>query len=172
MKKPERHIFINGKIFTSDDRLPYADSMVVEAGRIVWIGTGADMPKEYAEIITGQPHTEDGCSSVTDLKGRRVIPGFVDAHMHPVMLADFRRKITAMPPEINSIEDLVEAVRKRREQQAAGEWIEGWGYDEQGLLEKRSPTRYDLDRGCSDSPVSIMRTYPLRKQYGAQTGWH
>ena len=45
-----------------------------------------------------------------------------------------------MPPEINSIEDLVEAVRKRREQQAAGEWIEGWGYDEQGLLEKRSPT--------------------------------
>ena len=158
MKKSERHIFINGKIFTSDDRLPYADSMVVEAGRIVWIGTGADMPKEYAELIAGQPHTEDGCSSVTDLKGRRVIPGFVDAHMHPVMLADFRRKITAMPPEINSIEDLVEAVRKRREQQKAGEWIEGWGYDEQGLLEKRSPTRYDLDRGCSDSPVSIMRT--------------
>ena len=98
MKKPERHIFINGKIFTSDDRLPYADSMVVEAGRIVWIGTGADMPKEYAEIITGQPHTEDGCSSVTDLKGRRVIPGFVDAHMHPVMLADFRRKITQCRP--------------------------------------------------------------------------
>ena len=158
MKKPERHIFINGKIFTSDDRLPYADSMVVETGRIVWIGTGSDMPKEYAEIIAGQPHTEDGCSSVTDLKDRRVIPGFVDAHMHPVMLADFRRKITAMPPEINSIEDLVEAVRKRREQQTAGEWIEGWGYDEQGLLEKRSPTRYDLDRGCSDSPVSIMRT--------------
>ena len=48
--------------------------------------------------------------------------------------------------------------QKRREQQTAGEWIEGWGYDEQGLLEKRSPTRYDLDRGCSDSPVSIMRT--------------
>ena len=87
-----------------------------------------------------------------------MIPGFVDAHMHPVMLADFRKKITAMPPEINSIEDLVEAVRERRGQQAAGEWIEGWGYDEQGLLEKRSPTRYDLDRGCSDSPVSIMRT--------------
>ena len=59
--------------------------------------------------------------------------------MHPVMLADFRKKITAMPPEINSIEDLVEAVRERRGQQAAGEWIEGWGYDEQGLLEKRSP---------------------------------
>ena len=158
MKKSEKHIFINGKIFTSDDSHPYADSMIVEEGRIIWIGTKSDMPKEYAEIIAGQPCTGDGCSSVTDLQGRRVIPGFVDAHMHPVMLADFRKKITAMPPEINSIEDLVKAVRERREQQTAGEWIEGWGYDEQGLLEKRSPTRYDLDRGCSDSPVSIMRT--------------
>ena len=158
MKKSEKHIFINGKIFTSDDGCPYADTMVVEGERISWIGTESNMPKEYAEIISGRPYAQDGVSSVTDLKGRRVIPGFVDAHMHPVMLADFRKKITAMPPEINSIEDLVEAVRERRGQQAAGEWIEGWGYDEQGLLEKRSPTRYDLDRGCSDSPVSIMRT--------------
>ena len=56
MKKPERHIFINGKIFTSDDRLPYADSMVVEAGRIVWIGTGSDMPKEYADSLQAAAH--------------------------------------------------------------------------------------------------------------------
>lgn len=154
MKQTQKHIFINGKIFTADDTLPFADSMVTENGRIVWIGEKSCMPQEYAEFIS----TQSGSSDVTDLNGRRVIPGFVDAHMHPVMLADFRKKITAMPPEINSIEDLVEAVRNRREQQAPGEWIEGWGYDEQGLLERRSPTRYDLDRGCSDSPVSIMRT--------------
>ena len=103
MIKSEKHIFINGKIFTSDDSHPYADSMIVEKGRIIWIGTKSDMPKEYAEITAGQPCTGDGCSSITDLQGRRVIPGFVDAHMHPVMLADFRKKITAMPPEINSI---------------------------------------------------------------------
>ena len=168
MKKSEKHIFINGKIFTSDDSCPYADTMVVEGGRIIWIGTESDMPKEYAEIISEQPHAEDGCSSVTDLQGRRVIPGFADTHMHPVMLADFRKKITAMPPEINSIEDLVEAVRKRREQQTAGEWIEGWGYDEQGFLEKRSPTRYDLDRGCSDSPYPLCVHVHI---YAASTVW-
>ena len=158
MKQSEKHIFINGKIFTSDESCPYADSMVTEGGRIVWIGEKASMPQEYAEMIAAHPCTENGSSPVTDLKNRRVIPGFVDAHMHPVMLADFRKKITAMPPEINSIEDLTAAIKERREHQAPGEWIEGWGYDEQGLLEKRSPTRYDLDRGCSDSPVSIMRT--------------
>lgn len=158
MNQSEKHIFINGKIFTSDSSCPYADSMVTQNGRILWIGSIKDMPSEYAGELSGKNGAEGAGCPVTDLEGRRVIPGFVDAHMHPVMLADFRRKITAMPPEINSIEDLVHAIRKRREQQAPGEWIEGWGYDEQGLLEKRSPTRYDLDRGCSDSPVSIMRT--------------
>lgn len=137
-------IFINGKIFTSDSSAPYADSMIVRDGRVAWIGQQADLP--------------DAEGTVTDLGGKRVIPGFVDAHMHPVMLADFRKRITVMPPEINSIEELVSAIRRRREAQGPEKWIEGWGYDEQGLLEKRSPTRYDLDRGCSDAPVSMMRT--------------
>lgn len=165
MKQSEQHIFINGKIFTSNKQLPYADSMVTENGRILWIGQESDMPEDYRRIpgyrpsqMQEGPSAETGASSVTDLQGRRVIPGFVDAHMHPVMLADFRKQITAMPPQINSIEDLVQAVRSRREEQGPGQWILGWGYDEQGLLEKRSPTRYDLDRGCSDAPVSIMRT--------------
>ena len=137
-------IFINGKIFTSDSASPYADSMIVQDGRITWIGQKADLP--------------DTEGTVTDLGGKRVIPGYVEAHLHPDMLADFRKRITVMPPEINSIEELVSAIRRRREEQGPGEWIEGWGSDEQGLLEKRSPTRYDLDRGCSDAPVSMMRT--------------
>ena len=67
--------------------------------------------------------------------------------MHPVMPADYCKKITAMPPNINSIADLIRAVRERRACQKPGQWIEGWGYDEQALAEKRSPNRYDLDKG-------------------------
>lgn len=143
-----KHLFINEKIFTSDAKHPYADAMVVQDGKILWTGEQDAMPAAWKEEI----------ASVTDLEGRRVIPGFVDAHMHPVMLADFLKKITIMPPEINSIEELVSAIQKKRSQQPAGAWIQGWGYDEQGFSEKRSPNRYDLDRGCSDSPVSITRT--------------
>lgn len=137
-------IFINGKIFTSDGRRPWADAMIAEDGKIVWIGSGKELP--------------DRKGQVTDLKGRRVIPGFVDAHMHPVMLADFQKKIAVMPPGIRSLKDLEEAVRDCRGKQGPGQWIRGWGYDEQALAEKRSPNRWDLDRGCSDAPVSIMRT--------------
>ena len=195
MNTSGKHMFINGKIFTSDDSRPYADSMIIENGVVTWIGEQADIPKEYlplpvAESCAAEPCAAEPCAAeqqvieqyaaeqagrlsemgqadgsfaaegtqITDLKGRRVIPGFVDAHMHPVMLADYRKKITIMPPEINSIEELIQAVRERRQLQGPGQWIEGWGYDEQGLAEKRSPNRYDLDAGCSDAPVSIVRT--------------
>lgn len=151
-------IFKNGKIFTSDPLAPEADCMAVTSGRIEWIGREKDIPSRYSAALTDDADALSRTVKVVDLQNRRVIPGFVDAHMHPVMLADFQKKITAMPPSVRSIEDLVDAVRKRREDQGPGQWIEGWGYDEQGLLEKRSPTRYDLDRGCSDAPVSIMRT--------------
>ena len=143
----DRHLFTNGNIFTSAGDQPCADTMAVENGRILWIGKQPEMPESLSS-----------CPSVTDLGGRRVIPGFIDAHMHPVMLADMRKQITVMPPAINSIEELVSAVKKRRETQKPGEWISGWGYDEHGLKEQRSPSRYDLDRGCSDSPVYMLRT--------------
>lgn len=144
MSHSNSYIFINGKIFTADDENPYGDSMIVKNKKICWIGRQTDLPSQKGTII--------------DLQGKRVIPGFVDSHMHPIMLADFRKKITAMPPAVNTIEDLVQAIKDCRKKQGPGKWIEGWGYDEQGLAEKRSPNRYDLDRGCSDSPVSIMRT--------------
>lgn len=150
MKETEKHIFINAKIFTSDCKNPYADSMAVENGLITWIGREADLPEKYRQNLKKY--------QITDLKGRRVIPGFVDAHMHPVMLADCQKQITVMPPKINSIEELVQAVKKQKDNQKPGQWILGWGYDEQGLMEKRSPNRYDLDRGCSSAPVSVMRT--------------
>lgn len=113
MKQTAREIFINGIIFTADPENPYADSMIVEDGRIAWIGRSEDMPETDRQDLK------------TDLQGRRVIPGFVDAHMHPVMLADCRRQITVMPPEINSIEELVRAVHKCRERQGADQWVLG-----------------------------------------------
>ena len=161
MESRQKTIFINGNLFTSRTDCPYGDSMAVEDGMIRWVGEKDAMPEEYRAAVR---KAVDGGSSgpqdwkVIDLKGRRVIPGFVDAHMHPVMLAEFRKKIAVMPPEIHSIGELTEAVRKRRQEQGPDMWIEGWGYDEGELLEKRSPNRYDLDRGCSDAPVSVMRT--------------
>ena len=73
-------VFINGKVFTADTKEPFEECFVVEDGVISWIGKQEDLPE------TGYP--------VTDLGGKRVIPGLVDSHMHPVILADCAAKIS------------------------------------------------------------------------------
>ena len=137
-------IIENAKLFTCDPNCQKADSMIVEDGFIRWVGKREDRPAcEFPKI---------------DLSGARVIPGFVDVHMHPVMLADFSKQISALPPNVYSIEELVKKIHTWRMTHGTDEWCLGWGYDEGKFQERRSPTRYDLDRGCSDAPVSIMRT--------------
>lgn len=140
--------FENARIATQDPTAPQADTMVVDGERIAWIGFSTDIPPVYAG---------SACKAV-DLGGARVIPGFVDAHMHAVMLADYSRQISALPPKINSIAELVEAIREQRARQDADTWIHGWGYDEALLAEGRSPNRYDLDAGSDGAPVCMMRT--------------
>lgn len=142
-------LYVNGKIFTSDNDAPYAQAMAVKDGRIAWIGS--DEEAEAAGL-------RDEVSETVDLGAKRILPGFVDCHMHAIMLADFAGQISVLPPEIYSIKDLIRAVQNVRKGQSAGEWIQGWGYDEGKLSEGRAPNRHDLDQGCSDSPVIVQRT--------------
>ena len=140
-------IYENGKIFTSDRENLYGEAMLVEDGFIRKVGKAEEIEKLASQ----------DCQRV-DLQGHRVIPGFIDAHMHPMMLADYSRQISALPPKIHSIEELIQAIREKREEQGPGKWCLGWGYDEGKFAERRSINRWDLDKGCSDSPVSIIRT--------------
>ena len=136
--------FHNGRIFTSNSAQPYAEAMAVRNGRIEWIGDD-----EKSKTFEGKR---------VDLQGRRILPGFIDAHMHPLFLANTAKQIACMVPLVHSIEEMIEEVRKQREKQQVGEWIEGWGYDEGKLAEGRSPSRADLDQAVTDSPIIITRT--------------
>ena len=115
---------------------------MVEDGVIKWIGN--DPADEKSETI--------------DLKGKTVIPGIIDAHMHPMMLAEYSKRIACLPPRVNSIEDLIDEISEAAKTTEEGGWICGWGYDEGKYAEKRSPNRYDLDRGCADKPVFLVRS--------------
>ncbi|MGJ9384386.1 amidohydrolase [Salipaludibacillus sp. CF4.18] len=143
----DTRIFYNGQIFTSNPMMPYANAMVVREGRVTWIGIGEKKDLE-----------EELVSHSIDLQGRRVLPGFIDAHLHPLYLANASKQIACTPPIVYSIQDLVLEIRKRQESQSTGEWIESWGYDEGKLTEKRAPTRVDLDRATTDAPVIVTRT--------------
>jgi predicted amidohydrolase YtcJ len=136
--------YINGKIFTANPEKLYANTMVVRDGKVAWIGCQADLEKMDGECV--------------DLQGRRVLPGLIDAHLHPLYLANASKQIACTPPLVNSIDDLIKQVRSLRGAQGKDQWVEGWGYDEGKLLERRSPTRWDLDQAATDVPVIITRT--------------
>lgn len=136
--------FKNGKIFTSNKDMPYAESFIVENGIIAWIGSEKDMPPIDCEKV--------------DLQGRSVIPGFVDSHMHPVILADCAQKISCLPPVVRSIEELIAAIKEEAKIKKHGEWIQGWGYDEEKFAEHRAPNRWDLDKASIDHPIELLRS--------------
>ncbi|AXI01348.1 amidohydrolase [Sporosarcina sp. PTS2304] len=117
--------------------------MSIKDGVIQWIGKEEDLQSEGERI---------------DLKGQRVLPGFIDAHVHPLYLAKFYKQICILPPIIHSIDELIEHIEKVENEQGVGQWIEGWGFDEGKLEEKRSPTRYDLDKASTTSPIIMTRT--------------
>ena len=119
-------IYENGKIFTSDKENLYAEAMLTEDGVIRKVGS-----REEVEKLAPQD-----CERV-DLQGRRVIPGFVDAHMHPLMLADYSRQISALPPKIRSIEELIQAADLTKEQYS--------GVDLEQFIEDFSVTKEDVN---------------------------
>ena len=143
--------YINGKVFTSTKGRLYAEGFMVEDGRIIKVGA-------TEEILDEGKSGSDGSCEIIDLNGATVIPGIVDAHMHPFMLANYSKQIVCLPPRVSSIEDIIREVKKARDEKGPDTWILGWGYDEGKLAEHRTPNRYDLDKGCSDAPVLLYRT--------------
>lgn len=153
-----KKLFCHGKIFTADRRQLFVQAMLIDDGIITWIGSD-----EEAGRIKANDSLQDDLMQI-DLQGRTVIPGFVDAHLHPMMLAECSKQIACLPPKINSIEELIQTIADVRDelQHSEGDgtlpWICGWGYDEGKYTEKRMPNRYDLDRGAQDVPVFLTRS--------------
>ncbi|MBM3515549.1 MAG: amidohydrolase, partial [Alphaproteobacteria bacterium] len=96
---------------------------------------------------------------VHDLKGRTVIPGFVDAHSHFPGSAVVRRLLVDLnsPPigGVTSIDDMIVRLSARAAALPAGAWLQGTGYDDTLIVEKRHPTRADLDRVATDRPIYV-----------------
>ena len=139
-------LFYNGKFFTGSSQKKEIDKMLVKDKIIKWLGDKSEpLPPVAKKAIN------------IDLKGKRVIPAFIDSHMHGLYLARDSKKIACTPPLINSIAELQQEIKSIAKDLESGQWIEGWGYDESKLAEGRNPTRNDLDQATKDHPVVITR---------------
>lgn len=143
-------IFVNGLVWPGSGTAggPEPTALAVSRGRVLALGSDAEV-RELAG---------PGCS-VTDLGGRRVVPGLIDGHLHAVRagLTWDRELHWTGVPDVATALTAVEAEVARR---PAGDWvcaIGGWHPDQ--FTEARAPSRAELDAVAPEHPVYVQALY-------------
>lgn len=133
---PDR-VYINGRIWTGDARVPEAQALASRGDRIVAIGDTATM-KALAREAT----------EVVDLGGRRVVPGFNDAHWH----LPTRRSADLV--DAGNVQEIQRRLLEFARTLGPDEWITGRGWGPSDFPGNRAHRRY-LDSVFPDRPVLL-----------------
>jgi len=133
-------VLYNGSFWTVDDKQPRAQAVAISGGWFTAVGSN----EEILRLAAGR-------SRKLDLAGKAVLPGFIDAHAHPVAAGREHLKMVAC--DLPSIGEVVAALRKRAEKAAAGEWVLGFLYDDSKT--EHPITRQELDDAAPNHPVIV-----------------
>ena len=146
--EPAELVVSRAHVLTVDARQPAAEAFAVRGGRFVAVGS----EREVAALIG--PATK-----VLDFSGKTIVPGFIDAHLHPKPLypedspwAD----VDCRPEKIRNFEELIAALKRKADKTPVGQWVLGSGYQETKL--GRQPTRLDLDRASTNHPILVTHS--------------
>jgi predicted amidohydrolase YtcJ len=138
-------VLTNGRIHTMNTANTIAPSVVIRNGRFAAVG--------------GAIPAASGTTRVIDLKGRTVVPGLVEAHVHIVSLAN-RPGYHTILENTTSIREIQEALAARRRDVPAGQWITSMGgWHPNQWAEHRHPTRQELDAAVPDRPVLLYERF-------------
>ena len=143
--QPADLILQSGRIWTGDETRPEAQALAVRGGRIVAVGRNAEMALFHG------PSTV-----VIDAKGRRVLPGLIDAHTHMSMGG-----FNLLAVDLRYAKDETEFTRKLAEfarSRPAGVWLTDGTWDHEQWRPARLPTKALLDPATGDRPACLSRT--------------
>jgi len=143
-------IYFGGDILTMDgDSANYVEAIAIKDGKIVFVGS-----KVQADKMKGDS------TSMNDLQGKTLLPGFLDAHSHYInsLMVANQCKLYAPPSgpakDVESIIATLKAYVTERKI-PKGEMIMGYGYDDNVMPNSRLLNRDDLDAAFPDNPVRI-----------------
>ncbi|HEX8385206.1 MAG TPA: amidohydrolase family protein, partial [Rubricoccaceae bacterium] len=141
---PDRYVLDHARIYTVDRARPLAEAMAVDAGRVVALGTSAEMAAAYADW----PRVE--------MEGRTVVPGLIDAHAHLMGLGE--SLLQADLVGTGSVAEIGERLRAFAATAEPGAWVTGRGWDQNDWGAGGAfPTREMLDTFVPDRPVWVQR---------------
>ena len=135
---------MNGRIYTMDGRI--TEAAAVSGNLILKVGANDEI-KSFC----------DNKTTVIDLNGRAVLPGFNDSHLH---FLGFGLKMDMVDLRgARSIDEIIQITKKYIDDNniKPGDWIVGQGWDQNKLKEKRMPIAADLDKITNLHPVILSR---------------
>jgi len=130
---------VNANVLTMDPARPRATAVAVAGGR-----------------ISALDEIPPGAARVVDLRGATVLPGFHDAHNHMIGFGMSLGEVDIGSPPVGSLDELYDAIARRAETAAPGEWVIGSGYDQNKL--GGHPHRDGLDRAAPGRRVWLRHT--------------
>ena len=139
-------ILENGRITTLDPTHPEARNLVIADGKIVGV--------DSADKVGRGPETK-----VIDLRGRRVIPGLYDSHLH-VIRGGLNYNMELRWEDVPSVSIALEMLRHQAANTPAPQWVRVvGGWSEFQFAERRMPTLDEINAAAPDTPVFVLHLY-------------
>jgi predicted amidohydrolase YtcJ len=128
------------KVVTVDDKFSIAEALAVRDGKIIAVGTDAEVMKHKGSKTT-----------VIDAGGKMVLPGLMDSHVHPTgaALSEWKEPL----PDPRSLNDVFAFIREKAQATPEGEWIVLRFAFPTRLDDARFPTKAELDEAAPKHPV-------------------
>jgi len=148
-QSPPDLVLSNGKIITVDERFSITQAVAIRGGRVLATGTNQEINQ-----LAG-PNTRR-----IDLRGKAVIPGLIDNHMHLLRAGSTWAKELRFDG-VDSRKQAIEMLRARLKAAGPGEWvynIGGWAH-QQFADDPKPFTREELDQIAPNNPVSLQESY-------------
>ena len=140
-----RLAFLGGKVFTADPQNSIAGGVYAEDGKIRAVGAKEEVRKALPPDTT-----------IVEIAGKTLVPGFIDAHCHPVLFGAGLGQVDCRYPRVASPEDLAAVISEGTAMAPEGEWVRGWGLDHDKFPGGRMPTRWEVDEISPHHPVFVL----------------
>ena len=135
-------LFINGEIYSMKKEGEKFQSLGVKDGKITFLGTD-----EEAKNVSSK--------ELIDLKGKMMIPGMADAHLH---LYAYCQNLTFVDlSKVHNINEMINLMKEKVKNVKKGDWVKGVNFDQSKWKENRFPTLEEMNSISKDNPIIIKR---------------
>jgi predicted amidohydrolase YtcJ len=135
-------IVINANIYTVNENFDKAEAFAIKDGKIVAVGTTKEIQDKYAATF------------INDVKGKTIVPGFIDAHCHFYGLGLQQQKVDLT--DTKSFDEVIKRIVDFQKENNAT-YITGRGWDQNDWEVKEFPTKDKLDELFPNTPIAITR---------------